>query len=87
MTDLTPEDIPEEKFEDTDAVFTCPNDGEISRDDVIFLCNNCEQADVVYKDGIYLCPSCLNPGENFQCMKCDSKQVKMTLPKKSKSDH
>lgn len=57
--------------------FLCPNCGEISRDDVIFLCNHCEKDDQIFQDGIYMCPSCLMPGENFQCMLCDSKQVKL----------
>jgi hypothetical protein len=57
--------------------FICPKDGEISQDDVIFLCNVCKQSDLIHKDGVYMCPSCLNPGDNFQCMLCDSKEVKM----------
>ena len=57
--------------------FVCPKDGEISQDDVIFLCNVCKQDDLIHKDGVYMCPSCLSPGENFQCMLCDSKEVKM----------
>lgn len=59
--------------------FECPKDGKISRDDVIFLCNNCSKDDVVYKDGIYMCPSCLYPGENFECMICGSKKVQMKM--------
>lgn len=57
--------------------FICPNDGEINRDDVVFLCNVCEQEELIYKDGMYVCPSCFTEGENFQCMLCDSKEVKM----------
>ncbi len=57
--------------------FVCPNCGDISRDDVIFLCNKCESDQVIFSDGIYMCPSCMAPGENFQCMLCDSKAVKM----------
>ena len=60
--------------------FICPEDGKISRDDVVFLCNTCEKDDVIYKDGIYLCPSCLSPGENFECMICESKDVKPVSP-------
>lgn len=66
------------------AVFTCPNDGVISQDDVIFLCNKCESSELIYKDGIYMCPSCLEPGENFQCMLCDSKEVTLTQAEDSK---
>ncbi|OGC47439.1 hypothetical protein A2886_03380 [candidate division WWE3 bacterium RIFCSPHIGHO2_01_FULL_42_13] len=65
----------------TNAQFICPNDGKIDRDDVIFLCNKCEQADMIYKDGIYMCPACLNPGENFECLICESKEVKMQMKK------
>jgi hypothetical protein len=57
--------------------FVCPNDGEIERDDVAFLCNTCEQSEMILKDGIYMCPSCLKPGENFECMICESTEVKM----------
>lgn len=69
--------------QDTHIKFICPNDGEISQDDVIFLCNVCNQDDVILKDGVYMCPSCLNPGENFQCMLCDSKEVKMVTSTKN----
>lgn len=57
--------------------FVCPNCGEIPQDDVVFLCNTCEQSDLIFKDGFYMCPSCLVPGENFECMICESKDVKM----------
>ena len=57
--------------------FVCPNCGEISIDNVAFLCNHCKQEDVVMHDGLYLCPACLMPGENFECMICESKEVKM----------
>lgn len=59
--------------------FKCPNCGEISQDDVVFLCNKCEQADMVVKDSVYMCPSCLLPGENFECMVCGSKEVTMKV--------
>ncbi|HLD51530.1 hypothetical protein A3K34_04370 [candidate division WWE3 bacterium RIFOXYC1_FULL_40_10] len=61
--------------------FICPNCGEISQDDVIFLCNTCKQEELVLKDGVYMCPSCLLPGENFECMHCESKEVKMKVEK------
>lgn len=57
--------------------FICPDCGIISRDSVIFLCNRCDQTEMLYKDGVYMCPSCLAEGENFECMKCGSKEVKM----------
>ena len=59
------------------AKFVCPHCGELSREDVVFLCNVCKQEDVVLKNGIYMCPACFKPGENFQCMLCDSKEVRM----------
>lgn len=58
-------------------VFNCPNCGEIDRDDVLFLCNKCSQTELLLKDGIYMCPSCLKPGENFECLMCESKEVTM----------
>jgi predicted RNA-binding Zn-ribbon protein involved in translation (DUF1610 family) len=61
--------------------FECPNCGVISRDDVVFLCNTCERGELIFKDGIYMCPACLSPGENFQCMICDSREVKMIVEK------
>lgn len=65
-------EIKEEKL-----VFKCPNCGEIDRDDVIFLCNKCDREELVFKDGVYMCPSCLEPGENFECYNCESTEVVM----------
>jgi len=59
--------------------FNCPECGVISRDDVIFLCNTCDQSEMIYEDGVYMCPSCLKKGENFECMKCGSKKVVMEM--------
>jgi len=59
--------------------FICPNDGDIPRDDVLFLCNTCQQEDLIFKDGIYMCPSCLKPGQNFECAICESKEVEMKI--------
>jgi predicted RNA-binding Zn-ribbon protein involved in translation (DUF1610 family) len=59
------------------VVFNCPSCGVIEQDDVIFLCNNCKQEDLIYQDHIYMCPSCLVPGDNFECMLCGSKSVTM----------
>ena len=68
------------------AVFTCPNCGKISQDDVVFLCNTCGQTELIYKEGLYMCPVCLKPGENFECMLCGSKEVTLTFKAaKSKS--
>jgi len=70
----------EKEFEVTKNIkFKCPNCGLVERDEVIFLCNKCEQADMIYKQGVYMCPSCLTPGENFECMRCGSKEVTMKI--------
>jgi len=60
------------------VVFKCPACGVVSQDDVIFLCNSCRQDELIMQDGMYMCPSCLRPGENFECMLCGSKEVTMT---------
>lgn len=65
----------------TDVKFVCPACGIVAQDDVIFLCNTCKQEDLLFKDGLYMCPSCLLPGENFECMLCGSKEVKMVKKK------
>ncbi len=57
--------------------FTCPTCGKISQNDVIFLCNTCDNSELIFKDGIYMCPQCLYPGDNFECMKCENKHVRM----------
>lgn len=59
-------------------IFTCPKCGEIPQDDVVFLCNTCDRSELMFKDGLYICPLCLVPGKNFQCMLCDSKDVIMS---------
>jgi hypothetical protein len=64
--------------------FKCPNCGVIPQDDVVFLCNTCEQEDMIFNGEMYVCPQCLMPGENFQCMICDSKEVEMIDTKKTK---
>lgn len=73
--------FPDSSVEKVD--FICPKCGKISRDDVVFLCNNCSQSELIYKEGIYMCPSCLLPGNNFECMLCESKEVKMVLKSKA----
>ena len=65
--------------ENEDIIFICPNCKVISRDDVIFLCNRCDQTEMIFKDGIYMCPACLENGENFECLKCGSKEVAMKV--------
>ncbi len=63
--------------DDSHLVFKCPNCGEIERDDVMFLCNTCKKEDIIEKDGVFMCPSCLKPGENFECLICESTEVVM----------
>lgn len=58
--------------------FVCPKHGVLERENVVFLCNKCEQEELIYKDGIYFCPACFNKGqENFMCRICESRRVKM----------
>lgn len=64
--------------EDSSVKFVCPNCGEVERDDVAFLCNTCEGNQMINKSGVYMCPTCLEPGENFECMVCESTEVEMT---------
>lgn len=63
------------------AVFTCPKCGVIERDDVMFLCNSCKTSEVSYNEdvGMYMCPQCTKPGQNFECMNCESKEVVMSI--------
>jgi predicted RNA-binding Zn-ribbon protein involved in translation (DUF1610 family) len=65
--------------------FVCPNCGALSQNDVIFLCNTCENSDLIFKDGVYMCPQCLYPGDNFECMKCESKTVRMRRKEPAKN--
>jgi Zn finger protein HypA/HybF involved in hydrogenase expression len=73
--DILNEETKVEEVKELD--FLCPNCGEIHQDDVVFLCNTCEAKDMIKKDGNYICPKCLTNGENFMCMSCDSKEVKL----------
>lgn len=59
--------------------FFCPRDGAVSRDDVAFLCNVCGEKEIKEKEGVFLCPQCFQEGENFQCLICDSKGVKVVV--------
>lgn len=67
------------KSKEKTTKFVCPKDGNIGRDDVAFLCNTCGKNDLKERDGIFLCPGCLKEGENFQCMLCDSREVKVVI--------
>jgi predicted RNA-binding Zn-ribbon protein involved in translation (DUF1610 family) len=69
-------------IKEENVTFSCPNCGNVHRDDVLFLCNTCTQEELIFKDGIYMCPSCLEPGENFECSICESKEVAMKVEKK-----
>ncbi|PIS12183.1 hypothetical protein COT70_02290 [candidate division WWE3 bacterium CG09_land_8_20_14_0_10_47_33] len=57
--------------------FVCPKHGRIPRDEVVFLCNTCGPTQLHFQNGLYLCPQCLKPGDNFQCFLCGSKKVEM----------
>ncbi len=63
------------------AVFNCPNCGKLTQDEVIFNCNICGQAELIFKEGVYMCPQCLVPGENFECMECGNKKVTLNFKK------
>jgi len=76
----------EEVLGSQSAVFTCPDCEVITQDDVIFTCNVCESDKLIYKEGVYMCPQCLAPGENFQCMKCGNKNVKLTFDESKKEE-
>ncbi|MCL5003833.1 MAG: hypothetical protein M1352_01025 [Patescibacteria group bacterium] len=60
--------------------FNCPNCGNISADSVAFLCNNCQESELIERDGLFICPNCLKEGENFECMICQSKEVQPAKP-------
>ena len=57
--------------------FICPNDGEISADDVAFLCNKCDVTEAKNVEGMYICPQCFSDLHPFQCRVCESKEVTM----------
>jgi len=63
--------------QDISLNFSCPNCGNISSDDVLFLCNRCDSKEMIDVANVHICPSCLQKGENFMCLRCDSKQVKL----------
>lgn len=65
------------------AVFTCPECGVLTQDEVIFVCNVCESNELIYKEGVYMCPQCLAEGENFECIRCGSKKVTLTFEKEN----
>lgn len=73
------DDILDETSENQEVVnnlhFNCPNCGDISQDEVVFLCNKCDSKEMIYKEGVYICPECLTKGQHFMCMNCDSKEV------------
>lgn len=73
------EEVAEENSTSSDAnvKFICPTCGEKERDEVLFLCNTCEREDLIEKEGILMCPSCLEPGNNFECATCTSTEVEM----------
>lgn len=71
------------------AKFICPNDGEVSQDDVVFLCNVCTHDQIKEVDGLYICKQCETSANPLECRICGSKEVKMhtehlDLPKSKK---
>lgn len=60
--------------------FQCPNCGRVSGEEVAFLCNTCREEDLIEKDGLFVCPQCFTEGQNFECMNCQSKDVKAVPP-------
>ena len=81
---LEQEELEEVKASDT-AEFDCPNCGKIHQDDVVFLCNNCDSKELIYKEGLYVCPQCLTEKkDNFECMLCGSKEVSLSFKNKKK---
>lgn len=69
--------LDDEVSSDSGAKFECPTCGPITRDEVLFLCNTCEKDELIHKDGMYVCPSCFTPGQNFECANCGSREVKL----------
>ena len=59
--------------------FKCPACEITPQNKIIFLCNTCEQEELLYKERIYVCPSCSRPSENFECIDCESKEVRMSI--------
>ena len=61
-----------------DLDFSCPHCGEISQDDVIFLCNTCDHSQMIEKHGNFFCPQCFSEiKEKFMCRLCDNRMVKI----------
>lgn len=86
QTDPTHEedDGDEEILGSKTAIFNCPNCGKLNQDEVIFNCNKCDQGELIFKEGVYMCPQCLAPGENFECFTCGSKKVTLSFVKEQK---
>jgi len=64
--------------------FLCPTDGLIHQENVIFLCNRCKQKDLILKNGIYFCPTCLTEQSSFKCLICKSNKVEIFSENKNK---
>lgn len=70
----------DEQSKDSKANFICPNDGEISQDDVVFLCNVCSHDQIKEVDGLFICKQCESDANPLECRICGSKEVKMHAP-------
>ncbi len=75
MSDTNVEEKKESKIK-----FICPTDGEISQDDVVFLCNVCSHDQVKEVDGLFICKQCETDANPLECRICGSKNVKMHAP-------
>jgi hypothetical protein len=67
--------VEDKKTEESKIKFICPNDGEISQDDVVFLCNVCSTTELKEVDGMYVCDQCENSAHPLECRMCGSKDV------------
>lgn len=74
---FTDEEGYEQEEPTRDLEFHCKNCGDIHQDNVVFLCNTCDSKEMIKKDGVYICPQCFTKGQNFMCMDCGSKEVRL----------
>lgn len=65
---------------ESNVKFICPTDGEITQDDVVFLCNVCSHDQIKEVDGVFMCKQCETSANPLECRLCGSKEVKMHSP-------
>lgn len=61
--------------------FFCKTDGFIHQYEVSFLCNKCKRSEMIYRDGVYMCPSCLTKPDAFECRICKRQEVEFISAK------